>query len=776
MAPWTAASGQDANSLFANPDFVDPNGADGILGYTTAAGGYNGGRDDNFSLSAGSPAIGAGDTAAAPPTDIAGTPRVGIADIGAYEFIVSPNPPPKITATTPSVVDSSGTTAAPFQELQLTLNEPLNPIDADAPAAFQLLGPGALSAPGYTLVPEYMPGSTILTISVVVPGGGELPSGDYQFTVDGSLVHDMSGFELAGDGATAGTDYVRSFSIQDQQTTTSVTSNFSSGSTYGQTVILTATVSAVSGTPSGTVQFLVDGTDQGSPVNLANGTASISISTLDAGDDAITADYTSDSSGYADSATNPSNAFTQSVSPALLTVTAVNQSMVYGDAGPALTVDYTGFVNGETLATSGVTGSADVSASVTSASPVGSYPIFVANGSLTAQNYVFAFVNGTFTVTPPQTATWSGGGADDRWSTAANWSALSAPMPGNDLVFQGAAQTTTDNDLLPGTSLDSIALASPGFVLAGNLITLASASAPVVTLAADSGTIQLPIALGSNATFAITDPQGSLADSGNIDNGGYNLTFDTSSSQASTLSGSISGAGGFIKTGSGEVVLSGTNSFTGETQVLAGTLVATTANALAAGSSLTVAAGGIFVFDPSQAVTGSVVASVVSAANVAAVPDASTPIVAAGAIDNAAVAAPAVSTVSPASARQVENLSYLSSTPARQVENLSYVPAASTATDLAIQQLMNQGAGGLVAAKPLPAPLPAWPVRQAGEASQRARDAVFGQGQAILPSRDAAWIWDLASSQNAEDKSSQQPPDAASIDKFLELGAGETEQ
>ena len=72
MAPWTAASGQDADSLFANPDFVDPNGADGILGYTPAAGGYDGGKDDNFYLLANSPAIGNGTNTDAPPTDITG--------------------------------------------------------------------------------------------------------------------------------------------------------------------------------------------------------------------------------------------------------------------------------------------------------------------------------------------------------------------------------------------------------------------------------------------------------------------------------------------------------------------------------------------------------------------------------------------------------------------------------------------------------------------------------------------------------------------------------
>ena len=60
LAEWQAASAKDAHSLYANPDFVDPNGADGILGYTTAGGDYNGGLDDNFSLAANSPAIHSG--------------------------------------------------------------------------------------------------------------------------------------------------------------------------------------------------------------------------------------------------------------------------------------------------------------------------------------------------------------------------------------------------------------------------------------------------------------------------------------------------------------------------------------------------------------------------------------------------------------------------------------------------------------------------------------------------------------------------------------------
>jgi parallel beta-helix repeat protein len=46
LAQWQAASGTDRNSLFANPLFVDPNGADNVLG----AGPTSDGRDDDFHL------------------------------------------------------------------------------------------------------------------------------------------------------------------------------------------------------------------------------------------------------------------------------------------------------------------------------------------------------------------------------------------------------------------------------------------------------------------------------------------------------------------------------------------------------------------------------------------------------------------------------------------------------------------------------------------------------------------------------------------------------
>src|SRR5262249_25609961 len=52
---------------------------------------------------------------------------------------------------------------------------------------------------------------------------------------------------------------------------------------------------------------------------------------------------------------------TAGISKATLTVTAAGASKVYGSANPAFTSSFSGFVNGQTLATSGVSGSASLS-------------------------------------------------------------------------------------------------------------------------------------------------------------------------------------------------------------------------------------------------------------------------------------------------------------------------------------------------------------------------------------------------------------------------------
>ena len=59
---------------------------------------------------------------------------------------------------------------------------------------------------------------------------------------------------------------------------------------------------------------------------------------------------------FFDSSANGANAKTLTVGKAVLTVTAQDKTRQYSDPNPPLTVSYTGFKNGETLATSDVVG------------------------------------------------------------------------------------------------------------------------------------------------------------------------------------------------------------------------------------------------------------------------------------------------------------------------------------------------------------------------------------------------------------------------------------
>jgi hypothetical protein len=87
------------------------------------------------------------------------------------------------------------------------------------------------------------------------------------------------------------------------------------------------------------------------------------------------------------------------VDPAPLTVTADDRSKLFGAPVPALTATISGFVNGQNLATAGVSGSASCSTTATASSPGGSYPITCTQGDLSADNYAFtSYRPGTLTV------------------------------------------------------------------------------------------------------------------------------------------------------------------------------------------------------------------------------------------------------------------------------------------------------------------------------------------------------------------------------------------
>ena len=90
---------------------------------------------------------------------------------------------------------------------------------------------------------------------------------------------------------------------------------------------------------------------------------------------------------------------TMTITPVVLLVTASDATRAYGAANPTFSDTITGFVNGENLATSDVSGTPSNSTTAALTSNVGTYPITATVGTLKSTNYTFSFQPGTLTVT-----------------------------------------------------------------------------------------------------------------------------------------------------------------------------------------------------------------------------------------------------------------------------------------------------------------------------------------------------------------------------------------
>jgi hypothetical protein len=167
-------------------------------------------------------------------------------------------------------------------------------------------------------------------------------------------------------------------------------------SVYGEAVTFSAAVVPASGntTPTGSVQFFLDGAPLGAPVSLANGVATtVPVTRLPAGTHIVTATYSGDGQFLRASG---SLAGGEVISSAPLTVTAEDAGRVYGNANPAFTVRYSGFVPGEGPSVLG--GTLAFSTDAAAVSDVGAYLITPAG--LTSANYAITYAAGTLTVTP----------------------------------------------------------------------------------------------------------------------------------------------------------------------------------------------------------------------------------------------------------------------------------------------------------------------------------------------------------------------------------------
>jgi autotransporter-associated beta strand protein len=168
------------------------------------------------------------------------------------------------------------------------------------------------------------------------------------------------------------------------------------------------------------------------------------------------------------------------------------------------------------------------------------------------------------------TSLWTGAGLNNNWSTAANWAANVAPSPGDDLVFlSGASRLSSTNDFAPGTDFNSITFAGGGYTLGGNAIALDAGIQDIANADPTGNTVNLSFKLNADGFVASTYANANLFLSGGIDNGGHNLIAYGSGNI--NISGIISGDGGLIKSGPGNLLIGRANTYAGPTTLYDGT-------------------------------------------------------------------------------------------------------------------------------------------------------------------------------------------------------------
>jgi autotransporter-associated beta strand protein len=147
------------------------------------------------------------------------------------------------------------------------------------------------------------------------------------------------------------------------------------------------------------------------------------------------------------------------------------------------------------------------------------------------------------------TASWTGGGnGSTLWSNASNWKGQIAPAEGFGLIFGETSPISVNNfnNFTSGTKFSGITFdGAAAFDLKGNSIQLAG---DVINISTQTQTISLNIVLAdATSTF--------LADSADI-----------------VVKGHIDGPQGLVKTGASKLILKNSNSYTGDTTVVEGTL------------------------------------------------------------------------------------------------------------------------------------------------------------------------------------------------------------
>jgi hypothetical protein len=256
--------------------------------------------------------------------------------------------------------------------------------------------------------------------------------------------------------------------------TSTALSSSGSPSRFGQPVSFTATVSAVAPggpAPQGTVQFSADGSDIGGPVALVGAIAtSAPIAGLDAGDHAITAAYSGDTSVAASS-----GRLTQSVLQAHTTTALLSSA---NPSGPGQDVSFTAVISPVAPGTGTPGGTVRFAVD---GSDVGG-PVVVAGGVAESQPIPSPGV-GSHTVTA-------------RYSGAANFAASAGMLTQTVLNDTTTALTSSANPSNPGQEVTFTATVSP-------VVTGAGTPTGTVQFRYDGDALGEPVALvGGVATLS----------------------------------------------------------------------------------------------------------------------------------------------------------------------------------------------------------------------------------------------------------------------------------
>ncbi len=139
--------------------------------------------------------------------------------------------------------------------------------------------------------------------------------------------------------------------------------------------------------------------------------------------------------------------------------------------------------------------------------------------------------------------TWDGGGADNNWTTAANWVGDVAPAAGDELVFPAsAAQFATNNNFFILTNFNSITFEGGTYTVGGNAFRLSDG------LTVNGGTPLINTAITLNGSQTFTAEPGSFTTVAVLFFGSANLTIEGNGSFGLGL---ISGSGAINKNGLG---------------------------------------------------------------------------------------------------------------------------------------------------------------------------------------------------------------------------------